>query len=109
MEDIQPNINHVTDRRATTGKRHSDIAPSEWPVVTPVAYQQLFRGSVDGMDLKLRQLCMGRVRLHQTLLALDTLIRPLQKESPTSEMHRRLVSIRKTVERDFLRYPLNIK
>lgn len=108
---MTPNNNNVTDRRAGSEKRSSDILPSQYPVVTKAAYQEMFRGTAPaGIDLKVHQLVAARIRLQQFFSAVDGAILSYNPRvhPQTPEMYQLLRSIRVQVEREFLRFPITI-
>lgn len=105
---INPNA-YPSDRRRS-GKSGSDVSKSKWPVITQSAYQSVLTTPDKDMTLKMRRLCMARIRLGQTMLALANAMHDSNpKVSPqSSELHNRLRSVDKKLNDALAQFPLEI-
>lgn len=101
----------VSNRRAA-GKSDSDVKRSDYPIITRTAYAALCRGEmVEGHNLKMKQLCVAKNKLGVTLVNIDAAIRGWnpQVESQDGAVFQRLRAIRDKVEKELLRFPLEVQ
>jgi hypothetical protein len=112
MNKPPTNENHVSDRRGASPKRSSDVAASEWKIITRSAYNEMLAGRATDLNLQMKRLAMGKIRLGHALLAVDG---ALMDHNPQTrgEAHRlvynRLRSVRKKLEDAFAQYPLEVR
>ncbi len=98
---------YPTDRRAASPKRQSDVIDSEWPLTTLSAYQGAPAAEGDPTaNRKMNRLCFGRIRIGHALLALDGAILDWKDND---KVYDRLRTIRDHIEKEFLRYPLEVR
>lgn len=117
------NRNGIVDRNASSPRRETDVKITKWPVITLGAYQAMLSRKLEGEDVnaKTRALCIARIRLGQSILALqqalketsarkDTVKNP--RSTPIAEgdqaIHGRLEAIEKKIQEQFMRFPLEI-
>lgn len=101
----------VSKRRAA-GKSDSDVKQTAYPIVTQTAYESLCRGqNVDGYNLKMKQLCVARNKLGVTMVNIDSAIHGWnpQIEQQNSAVFQRLRAIRDKLEKELLRFPLEVQ
>lgn len=105
------NSNHVTDRRASSAKRDSDVLEFKTPVISKTAYDQAF-SKADSMNPKMRALCLGRIRIGHALTAVDKAIHDWSPEingdGRDKKTKLKLRSIRDALEKAYVRYPLEV-
>lgn len=112
IENDSNSDQYPTDRRSGSKKKTNDIESTPWPVVTQEVYQELFRGKSDAaMNLKMKRLCMARIRLWQAMNALDAASHDHnpQVEPQNSRSYNLLRGMWGRVSKDLLRFPLIVK
>lgn len=113
---MKPNSNNVIDRLASSPVRDNDVASTQWPVITQSVYLEIHRKAGE-IDPALRSLCLGRNKIGQALLAIDSAMTHYQprarvdhpKRPENKPVHSKLVKIRKELEKLHLAYPLIVK
>lgn len=96
------------DRRAAP-VTDSQVTRSEFSILTKSAYDTLHRGDdVAGVNLKLKRLAKARVKLGQSLLAIDNCMLDHAGEKKGAT-YARLRAVRESAERAFTKFPLSIK
>jgi hypothetical protein len=109
MPVIPNTSNYPTDRRAS-GNTKSDISKSKWPVITRTAYNSVMRTPDKDMTLKMRRLCMAKIRIGQAMLALADAMHDanpkVKAQSP--ELYNRLRSVDKKISDALAQFPLEV-
>lgn len=100
-----------TNRRASSPKKKEDIIKSEYPVISKTAYNAVIQGNGSDVNLELKRLCQGRNMIGQAVLNIDSAIRGFnpQVKPQSRETYQRLRSVRATLEKEYIRYPLRIE
>lgn len=113
---IETNRNGVSDRRASSRRRNTDVMKTKFPVVTHdfmAAILATKKIPENQLNIPTKQLCLARVKLQQSLMSLDVAIRawnPQVEGSPKNDgVYRTLCKVRENVANALIKYPLEIK
>lgn len=112
---MKPNSNNVTDRLASSPTRDNDVTSTDWPVITQSVYTEIHRKAGE-IDPALRSLCVGRNKIGQALLAIDSALTHYQprpridhpRRPENKPVYNKLVKIRKELEKLQVSYPLQV-
>lgn len=106
-----PNSNGVVNRRGASAKRANTITSSEYPIVTKSVYDALIRGHGGDANIATKRLVQGKNQMGRLMMTLEAAMKDHnpQLNAQPSATYNRLRQIRTVIEREFLKYPLQIE
>jgi|SRR5688500_17801914 len=105
---------YASDRTGSSPKRASDIAASKWPIITRAAYTAMLARQDPELNLRMKRLALGRIRIGQANLAIAAAVHdynPAVKGNDEAgrKVYQKLRAIDRDLERLLLAYPLEVR